>query len=110
MYILLHAGGCSILLDSKTNLAKTCSILVSTLTCHALDDDDELYPVSFVESPPAFLVVVSVTEVPARCVQQSEVVPTRWKIENIIFFSITYTGAKNPISDFFYRKKKIIKS
>ena len=25
------------------------------MTCNALDDDDELYPVSFVESPPAFL-------------------------------------------------------
>ena len=105
MYILLHAGGCSILLDSKTNLAKTCSILVSTLTCHALDDDDELYPVSFVESPPAFLVVVSVTEVPARCVQQSEVVPPRWKIENIFFFLLHIREPKNPISDFFYRKK-----
>ena len=50
------------------------------LTCHSLDDDDELYPVSFVESPPALLVVVSVAEVPAGGVQQSEVVPWWGKV------------------------------
>ena len=54
---------------------------VHILTCNALDDDDELNSISFVQSPPALLVVVSMAEVPTRSVQQSEVVPTRWKIK-----------------------------
>ena len=34
-------------------------------TCHSLDDDDKLYAISFVQCSPTFLVVVSVSEVPA---------------------------------------------
>ena len=49
-------------------------------TCHSLDDDDKLDAVSFVQCPPTFLVVVSVSEVPARSVQQSEVVSETIKV------------------------------
>ena len=53
-------------------------------TCSALDDDDELDAVRLVERPPALLVVVRVPEVPARRVQQPEVVS---EVSTITFLS-----------------------
>ena len=44
------------------------------LTCSTLDDDNEFNSVSFEERSPALLVVMSMAEVPARRVQQAEVV------------------------------------
>ena len=44
------------------------------LTCSTLHDYNEFNSVSFEERPPALLVVMSVTEVPTRRVQQAEVV------------------------------------
>jgi hypothetical protein len=49
-------------------------VFLCLTTCPALNDDDELDPVSLVESAPALLVEVGVPEVPAQCVQQPEVV------------------------------------
>ena len=53
-------------------------------TCSALDDDDELDAVRLVERPAALLVVVRVPEVPARRVQQPEVVS---EVSTITFLS-----------------------
>ena len=52
------------------------SLVMTSLlpTCSTLDDDNKFNSVSFEERPPALLVVMSVTEVPTRRVQQAEVV------------------------------------
>ena len=44
-------------------------------TCPALDNDDKLDPISFVQSPPPLLMEMCVAEVPPNRVKQSEVVP-----------------------------------
>ena len=46
-----------------------------TLTCSPLDDDDELDAIGLVQGSSPLLVEMGVPEVPAMCVQQSEVVP-----------------------------------
>ena len=61
---------------NTTRRSPSLSLVVSPvlLTCSTLDDDNEFNSVSFEERSPALLVVMSVTEVPARRVQQAEVV------------------------------------
>ena len=45
------------------------------MTCPALDNDDKLDPISFVQSPPPLLMEMCVAEVPTNRVQQSKIVP-----------------------------------
>ena len=51
------------------------------ITCSALDNNDELDTISFVQSPPPLFMEMCVAKVPAMSVQQAEVVPGR----NIIY-------------------------
>ena len=85
-----------------------CFLKFPLFTCHALDDDDELYSVSFVQSSPALFVVMSMTEVPTGGVQQSEVVPSQWATVKIYiwlgYVYIIYTGAKILYWIFFVEK------
>ena len=55
-------------------------MILKLCTCSTLDDDDKLDAVSFEQCSPVLLVVVSVSEVPARSVQQSEVVSETIKV------------------------------
>ena len=45
------------------------------LTCPALHNDHKLDAICFVQSPPVLLMEMSMSEVPPRSVQKSEVVP-----------------------------------
>jgi hypothetical protein len=59
-------------------------------TCPALDNDDKLDPISFVQSPPPLLMEMCVAEVITNRVQQSEAVPATRK-RKCIYHNITKT-------------------
>ena len=59
------------------------------MTCPALDNDDKLDPISFVQSPPPLLMEMCVSEVITNRVKQAEAVSRTRKFlkEKIAWFS-----------------------